>query len=229
MFFFFLDESYVAVIGDIIKSKQLPDRNQVQHKLTDILKEINQKYADELASNFMVTLGDEFQGLLKCGKSTMSIISEIEMQMYPVKIRFGLGVGKITTAINRDIPLGADGPAYYNARKMIDALKGSEKKLKKSYSNIMISIDGDESGVSILFNSILSLCSTIKQKWSKRQREIISAYIEHDNNQVRTASYLNIKQSSVHKGLSTAGYFSYTDAIDAIAQMLSQVGEKKDV
>lgn len=49
----------------------------------------------------------------------MDIISEMEIEMYPVKLRFGIGIGSIVTDINRELLLGADGPAYHNARKMI--------------------------------------------------------------------------------------------------------------
>ena len=42
------------------------------------------------------------------------------MDIYPVEIRYGIGVGQITTNINTDMALGADEPGFYNARKAID-------------------------------------------------------------------------------------------------------------
>lgn len=51
---------------------------------------INETYEGDIASKFMVTLGDEFQGLLGKGSNAMYMISEIERRMYPVKSDLGL-------------------------------------------------------------------------------------------------------------------------------------------
>lgn len=228
-FVFLFDNPYVAIIGDIVQSKKLKDRDEVQKKLHHVLGLINNKYSDYIASNFMITLGDEFQGLLKCGENTINIINEIEAKMYPVQIRFGIGVGEIITDINRDIPLGADGPAYHNARRMINDLKSIEKKVKTGNPTIMIASQGDNSNTDLLLNSIFLLCSTIKRKWSDRQREIVNAYIESDNNQTKAAEKLGIKQSSVNKGLTSAGYYAYKSAIDTVIKAISEVRVVHDV
>ena len=102
----------VAIIGDIKSSKQLENRRSVQARFKEVLDSINNEYRDDIASKFMITLGDEFQGLLKNGSAAVFIIDKIEREMYPIKFRFGLGVGEITTDINSNMPLGADGPAY---------------------------------------------------------------------------------------------------------------------
>ncbi len=107
---------YIAIIGDIIKSKNIQNRYDTQEKLRSVLASINMEYSEDIASNFMITLGDEFQGLLKNGTNVIDVILKIEKNMYPVQFRFGIGIGEITTKIDRMMPLGADGPAYSNAR-----------------------------------------------------------------------------------------------------------------
>lgn len=229
MLFNFSFEPYVAIVGDIVKSKKLVDRNEIQNNLKAVLNKINEKYADEIASNFMLTLGDEFQGLLKCGKDAIRIISEIEIAMLPIRLRFGIGIGRIDTEINRDIPLGTDGPAYHNARKMIDELKIKEKKYETSYSNIMICSQGDNGQIDMFLNTILSLCSTLKAKWSPRQTEIISCYISSDKNQYKAAEKLGITQSSVNKALNNSDYYAYEKAIDTVSSALSEIKGENDV
>lgn len=219
----FFDNIYIAIIGDIVNSKKLDDRNTVQVKLNSLLKCINIKYEDSIASNFMVTLGDEFQGLLKCGNNVMDIITKVEIEMHPVKLRFGIGVGLIVTEINREIPLGADGPAYHNARKMIDCLKKLENKYMSNYTNIMIASEGDNLNVDMLLNSVFSLCFTLRNKWTDRQREIIYSYIKNGKNQYETAEKLQIGQPSVNKSLNSSGYYSYQSAIETINKVLSLI------
>nr|WP_312576958.1 SatD family protein [Sedimentibacter sp.] len=223
MLFFFFSDPYIAIIGDIVNSKKLVDRNATQIKLKSLLKRIDEKYSDDIASDFMITLGDEFQGLLKCGNNVMNIISEIELEMHPIQMRFGIGLGSIETEINREIPLGADGPAYHNARKMIEELKKLEKRNMANYSNMMIATEGDNSNIDMLLNSILSLCATIQSKWTNRQREIIYSYIENGKNQYETANKLKIGQPSVNKALTGSGYYSYQKAIETVSTTLSSV------
>ena len=77
---FFLDK-YVAIIGDIVDSKQIKDRKVIQQKFKNVLADINTKYSEDIASKFTITLGDEFQGLLKSRNNIMNIICEVEMAM----------------------------------------------------------------------------------------------------------------------------------------------------
>lgn len=88
-----------------------------------MLTQINQKYKEQIASKFLITLGDEFQGLLLNGSQALTIVEELKRKMYPIEIRFGIGVGEITTKIDREKALGADGPSYYYARNAIEQLK----------------------------------------------------------------------------------------------------------
>lgn len=221
MLYFFPTSPYLAIIGDMVNSKKMTDRNSAQNKLKTILNVINKKYESDIASNFMITLGDEFQGLLRKGCNVMNIISEIEAEIYPIQMRFGIGIGSIKTEINHEIPLGADGPAYHNARRMIEELKKLENRHRANYTNIMISSEYDNSDIDMLLNSVLSLCSTLKVKWTKRQREIINSYIINDENQYKTADSLKIGQSSVNKALIGSGFYTYQKAIETVNRTLS--------
>lgn len=53
----------------------------------------------------------------------MDIILCIKKEIYPHEIRFGIGIGAITTQINHEFALGADGPSYHKARNCIETLK----------------------------------------------------------------------------------------------------------
>lgn len=223
MFFLEGNNLKIAIIGDIVSSKQLMKRYEIQKELMKILEGINKTYSNEIASKFMITLGDEFQGLLKCGNHVIDIVSEIESRIYPVKIRVGIGVGEITTEINPDLPLGADGPAYYFARNAIEYLKKNEKRSKTNKGNIKI-IAGDANVQALeLINSILSLSTVIKNRWTSRQREVIYDYMKHKDGQKKVAERLGITQSSVQKSLAGADYYSYKDAMDAVSKALSEI------
>ena len=223
MFFFFNNNPYIAIIGDIRKSKKIENRSEIQKKLKQVLEEINQKYDKEIASNFIITLGDEFQGLLCSGINTMNIITEIERKMYPVKIRFGIGAGAITTEVNKEMSIGADGPGYYKARAAIDFLKENEKKKQTNTADVRFESEGDNQIITIMINAILSLLTAIKDSWSDRQREIIWDMLHHQDSQVDVAKRFNIKQPAVQKSLSKGKYYVYKDSMDIVGQALSEV------
>lgn len=209
---------YIAIIGDIIGSKNIEERNNFQKKFKAVLEDVNKRYKDSIASKFMITLGDEFQGLLGRSDNLFDIIFDIEKAMKPVEFRFGVGIGHIDTDINPDIPLGSDGSAYHYARKMIDKLKLKERKYKNSPTNILIFTDREDTNV--LLESILELTYAIKSKWTDRQIEIIEIYKNNDENQYKAAEKLGVKQSTVNKAIKASMFYQYDKGIESIKQYL---------
>lgn len=225
-FMFFQNTPYIAIIGDIKKSKKLLERKLVQDRLKEILKRINEKYSDDISSKFIITLGDEFQGLLHNGKNILNIIETIEREMYPIKIRFGIGIGEITTDIDFEMALGADGPGYYSARKAINYLKQNEGRNKTQVADIRIEIEDDKYSVGEMLNTILSLMAVLKGEWTDRQREIIWDYDYYQDSQKNCAKRLGISQSSVQRSLNNGNYYAYREAKDKINEIMSQIGRE---
>ncbi len=224
MVFTFLQKTpYIAIIGDIKDSKKLENRNMIQNQLKQVFEMINETYCADISSKFLITLGDEFQGLLHNGANALTIIHEIEGKMFPVKIRFGIGVGEITTDIDKDTPLGADGPAYYNARIAIEGLKADEKKNMSISSDIRIEIDKENYDSARFMNTIFSLLTAIKNSWTVRQREIIFDMMKHQDSQVEAAKRFNIRQSSIHKNLTKGNYYTFCDALHTIDLALGEI------
>lgn len=223
------NKNYVAVIGDIINSKELKNRDEVQEKLKKILLKINKEYEDNIASNFTITLGDEFQGLLKNRNSVIKAVSEIEMALMPVNIRFGIGIGEINTRINLLNTSEIDGTAYHRARKMLTEIENKETQYTESISNIMICSGEEKDTLDELFNSIFSVCTALKSKWTDRQKEIIFAYLSNDKNQYKTAEALQIGQSSVNKSLNKSKFYTYKNALETIEKYLIMSGGDKFV
>lgn len=222
----FYNNSYVAIIGDIKKSKELDERKKVQLKLNDVLSTINEKYSTSIAAKFMITLGDEFQGLLFDGANALNIVEEIQMKMYPVQLRVGIGVGDITTNIDPKMAIGADGPGYYKARNAIEILKQNEQKNKAQVSDVRIEIDDDKYRFGIMLNTIFSLMTVIRSEWSQRQREIIWEYDTTRCSQTECAKKLNISQSNVQRGLAGGNYYAYKEAKESVNKILKEIGGK---
>lgn len=216
------NKNYVAIIADIKDSKHLKDRNVVQSKLREQLSLINKKYKDNIASNFLITLGDEFQGLLLNGEYCLEIIQQIKMALYPVELRYGIGIGEISTEIDRSMALAADGPAYHCAREAVEHLKLMEKKKKVKAADIYLCISDCNTNEMGLINVIFDLMSVIEKGWTKRQREIINDMYQHQDSQIKVAQRQNIEQSTVQKALSAGHYYSHFNALQKVKKILGE-------
>lgn len=214
---------YVAIIGDIIKSKEMESRKEVQERLYDVLNQINKWYEEEISAGFIITLGDEFQGLLHSIGHVLDIIKFIQREMYPVKIRFGIGIGKISTNIFRKAAIGADGPAYYAARMMVEELREQERKLKKQASDIMISIYQKECFQISEINIIFALIKIIENGWTEKQRFTIWDMEQNGGSQEECARRMNTTQSTVARRLAEGNYITYERAKETLEEALQNL------
>ena len=139
------ERHYFALIGDIIDSRHEQDRYDVQKKLQSILSSVNAEHAAHIAADFLITLGDEFQGLLfaEKGADPIFVADRIIDEMFPVRIRIAIGFGGIATQIRREAAIGADGEAFYRARHGMNLLRKAENR-GRACSRILLDAGGTE-------------------------------------------------------------------------------------
>jgi hypothetical protein len=115
---------YLAVIADVVASRDLPDRDAVQQRLQASLSERNAEVRKTpLASPYTLTLGDEFQVLATAARGLFRDLLQVATELAPVRLRFVLALGAIDTPINPDQAIGMDGSAFHRARDGIGRLK----------------------------------------------------------------------------------------------------------
>ncbi|SFG30991.1 SatD family protein [Oribacterium sp. WCC10] len=218
---------YIAIIGDIRDSKKIQDRFTVQKTLKSILEEINIIYQNDIAANFLITLGDEFQGILSLPNHIMEIIHYIKKHMYPVSIRFGIGFGDISTDINMDAAIGADGPAFYAARNAINFLHDSERKLKARSSDVKIEFYNmdDRFLLKESVNALLSLTKIIEYGWNENQRRTVWEMMDTGETQEVCAKKMNTTQPTIARRLSDANYLVYLDTLELIKKEMERLME----
>lgn len=210
---------YCAIIGDIVNSKEIQDREEFQEKFIYVIEKINTIFAGYIVSKFTVTLGDEFQGLLNSPIVFIDILDYINNSLNPINLRYGVGIGEITTRINNEKAIGADGPAYHNARRMIDEVKAKEKSKNSGKTNARFYSGNKEDE---LINVILGLCDNIEKGWTSSQRELIKYISENNRSQQEAAKHFGILQSSVSSKLKSASYYQYLNAKIKIKEYLEQ-------
>lgn len=215
------DINLVAIIGDIIDSRNIVDRSQVQEKLRETLEDINIRYKEHIVSKWTITLGDEFQALIKPNLELFKVLDYISYKMDPVNIRFGIGLGEIYTNIDYEMSIGADGPAYWNARDAIESIHdnnyyGSSKTSFKSKNK------NDE-----IINKLLNYTDWMKENWTTTQKEVLYALLENDTysenfRQKLLAEKLDISESAMSKRIRTSGIRLYLSSRNSIAKEIAR-------
>lgn len=159
---------YLALIADVIDSKMVQERFDLQKQLEETLQTMNELFGEFLASNFTLTLGDEFQGLLKVDAPVFQMIDTLRSELTPTQLRFGIGLGEIVTDIDPLHSIGADGPAYWNARAAINLVHQ-----KNDYGNTQIYFSSAKEKQDFFVNALIASGEAIRSGWRGSQEEIL--------------------------------------------------------
>jgi hypothetical protein len=110
----------IAVIGDMVHSRELSpmDRASAQRDFSQLISLLNRRYRRYIAARFVITLGDEFQGLLSNPEIIPDLVWLIETEYHQRDLRLGFGMGTLHTPL-RPVALNIDGPVLHNARAAI--------------------------------------------------------------------------------------------------------------
>lgn len=200
---------YLALIADVIDSKMVQERFNLQKQLEKALRKMNELFGDYLASCFTLTLGDEFQALLKVGAPVFQIIDTLRSELSPTQLRFGIGIGEIATAIDPLQSIGADGPAYWNARAAINLVHQ-----KNDYGNTQIYFSSGNDSKDLLVNALIASGEAIRSGWRGSQEEILldllKRFVYSENfSQQDLAQSLDINPSALSKRLKSSSIRVY--------------------
>ena len=200
---------YLALIADVIDSKMVQERFNLQKQLEKTLRKMNELFGDYLASCFTLTLGDEFQALLKVDAPVFQIIDTLRSELTPTQLRFGIGLGEIVTAIDPLQSIGADGPAYWNARAAINLVHQ-----KNDYGNTQIYFSSGNDSKDLLVNALIASGEAIRSGWRGSQEEILldllKRFVYSENfSQQDLAQSLDINPSALSKRLKSSSIRVY--------------------
>ena len=200
---------YLALIADVIDSKMVQERFDLQKQVEKTLQKMNELFGDYLASRFTLTLGDEFQALLEVDAPVFQIIDTLRLELNPTQLRFGIGLGEIVTDIDPLQSIGADGPAYWNARAAINLVHQ-----KNDYGNTQIYFSSGKENQDFFVNSLIASGEAIRSGWRDSQEEILlnllkrSVYSETFSQQ-DLAQSLGLNPSALSKRLKSSSIRVY--------------------
>ena len=204
---------YVAVIGDMVASRSLSpsERSRVQDEFTDLIEGLNRDYGDHLRAKFVITLGDEFQGLLRNAGVIPQLIWSLEERFTARELRLGFGYGTIYTSI-REYAINVDGPALHQARKSIETAK--RQGLRGGV------FTGFGAAMDSPLNGFARALHHLRATWPRRQREVVRS-LHAGGKGTEIAQILGITKQAVSRYASLAGWEAYREAEEGWRTLLA--------
>jgi hypothetical protein len=198
---------YVAVIGDVVRSRVLTRgvRSSVQRSLERILEKINIRYRSSLAAKFLVTIGDEFQGLLLEPSVLPALIRDLESALPDVELRLGIGRGQLYTDL-KEYAIGTDGPAWHAARTAIE-----DAKTNRRLGGVFI---GFGSLADATLNGFARVLYHLRARLTVKQRALLEQLLDVGT-QAEIAASKGVSRQAISKQVKASGGEAYREAENA--------------
>lgn len=118
---------YSALMIDIVKSRDYSSsyRFDIQNHLLECIDALNSYFSHSIAKSVEFSAGDELQGLFNYPFAAYQYYRILNLLVYPVQIRAGIGVGEWSIKIDGAGTTAQDGTAYHHARQAINMAKES--------------------------------------------------------------------------------------------------------
>jgi len=209
------DAPCIALIADMVKSRDVPrtQRPGVQLSFSEFVAGLNQKYKHVLVARFVVTLGDEFQGLLSDARVLPDLLWDMHYKFDMRPLRVGIGFGTIDTPIGRNA-INVDGPALHHARSAIDLAK-KENLLGGVFSGFGETYDS-------AFNGFARLLQHHRARLKPQQRKVIEL-LRQSLTQSAIAKELGVTRQAVSLYAAAAGWQAYRQGEEGWRALLAQV------
>ena len=207
---------FIAIIGDIINSRDIQPRQPFQQKFKRHLDRLNVASA-HLASPYTITLGDEFQAVYRKADALFKDIFSIMVALQPSQARFAIGIGKISTAINRKEAIGMDGPAFYKARSGIEELREQQRVWGLFAGN-----HDDKAAEDLrIHHHVFALLSHQMQSWEPNRFKVLLGLLNHKS-QSDIAKEIGISAVAVHKNVAAGQLNQTTSYFEALSDLLNR-------
>lgn len=211
--------TYVAWIADLVGSRELPsaDRATVQRRLHAMMPTLDAVAGTSLVAGFVVTTGDEFQGLLASTAPLPRLLWEVGVRFDGPAVRVGIGTGPLSTEVRNDRAIGMDGPAFHHARAAITDSEtfADDAPVFRGFGDLLDrTLDG-----------LARALHDRRRGWTARQREV-AIELRAGRSQAAIADTLGISQQAVSKHAAAAGHVTDTAIEDGLAAALALAAAK---
>lgn len=180
--------TFVALMGDLVDSEGARSRTVLHDAFNNAVNQENHK-SPSICSPLTITLGDEFQGLVKSFVTAFEIANRMRLRLLTegVECRFVMGLVTLSSPLNTDTAWNMLGSGLADTRDRLN-----NKKLTSAYRFYLPPNNYDI--VLRLMESVGLALTVTERGWSERQRElawpkiILGRAVKELNQEVHTTS-----------------------------------------
>lgn len=212
------DPRYVAIIADIVDSRSISgvQRRALQQRIELVLTEINREFAPAIAAKFLITVGDEFQGLLRSAAVIPQLMRRLDTSLPDITLRSGVGYGTIDTEL-RASAVGMDGPVWHAARAAIEEAKRGDR--------LGGVFQGFGPGEDLVHNGFARVLHLLRARLTDKQRQLMDALLAGQS-QKQLSRSTGVSKQAVSKQARAAGVEAYREGELAWRSVLERGARK---
>ena len=207
--------AYVALMGDIIGSRRLPDAPGMADRFAVAVNQANLAFQSAIDSPLTITLGDEFQGIITGYRAAFEIANRLRLVLLRdgIGCRFCLGAARLTTALNPDRAWGMSGPGLAAVRARLNT--------KNDLTAYQFVLPNAAAGTHLLEAVAMGL-TLMEEGWTQGQREAVLSAQTGETAEAM-AQRLKVTPRAIRKQLQGADNLRYQHLREAVLEELSRL------
>jgi len=225
---------YSVIKMDLVSSRTIQNRSEIQEILTKYLNKISKKYIDDLVVPITMSLGDDWVIVLKNCKLSYSIYLEIQqfLKKHHQSAYAGIGIGSLEINNSHDIR-NMHGSAFTNANMNLKIAKsnkyGYQKNIPTKACKVYFSglsdeldseVDSKTSSEDTMINTLIQNNELLLSKITTIQQEVIELYESYDSYQDIINNHPHMSKRKLSDGLKKSNYWLIRENILAVEQLI---------
>lgn len=188
---------YPILMADIVDSRKA-NQSLLIDELRKVVHYINNKWRESIISPLTITLGDEFQGVIKDIESCYRLMFDMEEFILTnasgIKLRYVMNYGNIDTPINKNVAYEMLGDGLTLAREELNKLKSSSNRFRiLSHKNKQ---------ATTVMNDLFLLYGSYVDSWKMKEYHIVTEFLKNSDYKI-VADKLNMNKSSTWRRYKT--------------------------
>jgi|SRR5688572_20578493 hypothetical protein len=183
--------AYAVIMGDIVGSEHAASVKAMHNAFNRAVTSANKRHGADIASPLIITLGDEFQGLVLSLSKAWDVAASMRLRLLQdgVSCRFVIGVAKPQTPINPKRAWNMMGPGLADARERLN-----DKQATNAYR---FSLPDDALSADLL-DAIGDALTEVESDWTPTQLSYYAASRSERTN-AKVAASLGIAERTFYK------------------------------
>ncbi len=207
-----------VLMGDIIGSEEM-ERAALHSAFNEEISHVNAAFGRDLVSPLTITLGDEFQGLVRTSAEAFTIANILRLALLQrqVPCRFVIGQAEIETPVNPTRAWNMLGSGLSAARERLN-----DKSQAGAYRFSLLTAPKDKQTAALqnLLDAFGAMLSDMEDRWSEKQLATIALWIRFGGDVDQVAHLRNVTKRSVYYALEAAEWDAYMQRRDTLRTYL---------